>query len=134
MWLPTTWPKTAIRRMFEVLGRLAATAAVILGVVLSAQMFAGSYEGGIKALIVSAGGAALVGGLLYLVGLDLWRGPRASLVRAAGWLLFTVGFLVPTSLQALLLLLSVLAIPAVPIWGTTARPSSPIATSERSRP
>lgn len=129
MSLPTTWPKTAMRRMFEVLGRLAGMTAVTLGVVLSAQMFAGSYEGGIKVLIVSAGAVALVGGSLYLVGLDLWRGPRASLVRAAGWLLFTVGFLVPTSLQALLLLVSVLAIPAVPVWGTRARPSE-IASSE----
>lgn len=130
----TTRSKTATRRMFEVLGRLAALAAVVVGVVFSAQLFAGRYEGGVKVLIVSAGGAVLVGGLLYLVGLDLWKGPRASIVRVAGWLLFTVGFLVPTSLQALVLLASVLAIPAVLVWGTTARPSSPIASSESSGP
>lgn len=116
--------KTAGRRVFELLGRLVAVAAVIVGFVLSSQLFAKSYEGGVKALIVAAGVAAFTGGVLYLIGLDRWKGPRGVTARAAGWLLFTVAFLLPSSLQGLVLFGSLIAAPAIPAWGTSALPGS----------
>ncbi|GEM_PF-4197158 len=117
--------KTPARRVFEVLGRLGAVGAVIVGVVLSSHLFAESYEGGVKALIVSAGVAALAGGLLYLIGLDGWKGRRAMTARSAGWLLFTLAFLLPNSLQGLMLFGSLMAAPAIPAWGTAVSPSLP---------
>jgi hypothetical protein len=115
---------TVSRKVFDVLGRLVAVAAVVVGVVLSFQLFAESYAGGIKSLIVSAGVAALAGGLLYLIGLDRWKGRRATIARAAGWLLFTVAFLLPNSLQGIMLFGSLLAAPAVPEWGKAVSPGS----------
>lgn len=118
--------KTAGRRACELLGRMVAVAAILFGVVLSAQMFAESYEGGVKVLIVTSGLAALVGGVMYLMGLDRWKGSRAVVVRGTGWLLFTASFLLPTSLGLLLVVGSILAAPTIPEWGKSAPQPDPI--------
>lgn len=59
------------------------------------------------------------------------------MLRRVGWLAFTAGFLLPTSLQPVLLVLSLAAVPAAfnrpqpaPINAATARPDGPLNATE----
>jgi 4-amino-4-deoxy-L-arabinose transferase-like glycosyltransferase len=91
------------------IGRTAALAALLFGAVLTVNGIANYDPMDIALLVVVAGLLSMAGGVAFLAGLDFGRG-RAY--RIAGWVAFTLGFLLPTSLIFLLVPLSLLALPA----------------------
>jgi len=91
------------------IGRTAAIAAILFGSVLTASGIT-RYDDMVAVLwIVGAGLLSLAGGVAFLAGLDFGRGRG---YRVVGWVAFTLGFLLPTSLIFLLVPLSLLALPA----------------------
>jgi hypothetical protein len=114
--------KTNSRLIFEVLGQLVALFALTHGaktVALVASNFPG-YRQTWLGLTVSFG---VMGGLvLYMMGLRRWTGPRAVRARTAGWVLLTGTLVVPLWLEGLVV--SALAAPVIPDWGTRPLASS----------
>jgi hypothetical protein len=95
------------------LGRMVALGAVVYGVVVLGSGLADGYVPWARALVVAAGALAVAGGALFLLGLDRLSGERARSARAWGWGMFTLAFLLPTSLLFVLLAGSALAFPAI---------------------
>lgn len=116
--------KTNSRMIFEVLGQLVALFALTHGaktVALVVSNFPGYRESWL-APVVSIG---VIGGVvLYIAGLRRWTGLRAVGARTAGWVLFTGTLAFPLWLEGVLV--SALAVPVIPDWGTT-----PLASSQR---
>jgi hypothetical protein len=109
--------KTKSRMMFEVLGQLAAFLALTHGaktVALVASSFPGYRESWLG-FAVSFG--AIGGVALYMMGLRRWTGLRAVGARTAGWVLLTGSLAFPLWLEGILV--SSLAVPVIPDWGTT---------------
>lgn len=97
------------RRLAQSLGRLVALAAIIVGLVLIPGIVAADNALA-RVLVALASAACVAGGVLFLVGLDRFAGRRSTVYRRAGWILFTAGFLLPTSLQLVLVALSLAAL------------------------
>jgi hypothetical protein len=95
------------------LGRIVGVGAVIYGLLVLGSGVVDGYAAWARALVVGAGALAVAGGTLFLVGLDRLSGERARSARAWGWGMFTLAFLLPTSLLFVLLAGSALAFPAV---------------------
>lgn len=114
---------TNLRLIFEVLGQLVALFALTHGaktVALAGSNFPG-YRQPWLGVIVSFG---VIGGVvLYIVGLRRWTGLRAVMARTAGWVLLTVTLAFPLWLEGAFLV-TALAAPAIPDWGTTQLASS----------
>ena len=100
-------------RLAPLLGRIVSAGAVIYGLLLLASGIGDGYAGWIRVLIVVAGVLAAAGGVLFLLGLDRIAGGKARTARAWGWGMFTVAFMLPTSLLFVLLAGSVLSFPAI---------------------
>jgi hypothetical protein len=64
-------------------------------------------------VVLLAGSAAVVGGILYLFGLMRWRGTTGFRARLVGFLLFGVAFLLPTSVWMFQLVAVAMAFPGV---------------------
>lgn len=96
-------------RIVHTLGRLAGVAAVMYGAAMSLNI-AGSDDLWPSAMFSAIGVAIAAGGYLYLTGLD--REPLHQGRMAAGWMIFTLGFLLPTSFTVPLLVLSLAAVPS----------------------
>lgn len=95
------------------LGRLAALAALTFGavVVIGALTASGAIDSATATW--SAAAASIIGGVLYIYGLDRSQGPIGTLWRGIGWVLFTVAFLLPTMIQGWLLIASAIAFPGI---------------------
>jgi hypothetical protein len=105
-----------LRMTSGVLGMVGAGLAILFGawVVIGAMIalpdltaYAGIW------VVLLAGGAAVAGGILYLLGLMRWRGAVGFRARLAGFLLFGMAFLLPTSVWMFQLGAVVLALPGV---------------------
>lgn len=100
-------------RLAAPLGRIVGLAAVLYGVVVLGSGIMNAYVTWARMLVVGAGVLATAGGILFLFGLDRISGEKARTARAWGWGMFTVAFMLPTSLLFVLLAGSVLAFPAI---------------------
>lgn len=94
--------------------RLAGLAFIVLGIrLLIVNLTDVSYSGLILVWILGAGFLGVVGGLLFLLGLDGPTRFRTQRLRLVGWLGMLALALLPWSFQFVMILISVLAYPAV---------------------
>lgn len=103
---------TVLRRGFVVLGRSGAVAAVMFGIVVGMGALVADYTRSATVIVAASSVLTIGGGVLYLLGLDRYGGIRGRRMRLRGWVMLTLGFLLPTSLLMLQLVAVVVTAPA----------------------
>lgn len=99
--------------MMTVAGPVVALIAILVGLLLAANIAVAWDEAWVKLVIVLAGVAAIAGGASYLVGVHAATHRRPVVLRALGWAFYTAAFVLPTSLGLYLLVASALTLPSV---------------------
>jgi hypothetical protein len=86
-WLRSAGPQ---RELAVRMGALAAGVVATLGAAIMVE-----GESGLELALLTS---LAIGGALYVVGVILWRGPAALVLRALGWALAVAGLAVPSML------------------------------------